>query len=123
VLQQRVDKTWQSLAFFSMKLNPAQQKYSFYDRELLAVYEAVKHFYHMLEESHITVFTDHKPITYTYQQKRDKCSQRQFNHLHFIAQFTADIRHVANSYIAVFLRAPTLATLDTGLVVITWQRR
>jgi hypothetical protein len=30
---------------------------------------------------------------------------------------------VANSHIAVFLRAPTLATLDTGLVVITWQRR
>jgi hypothetical protein len=32
------------------------------------------------------------------------------------------VTSVANSYIAVFLRAPTLATLDTGLVVITWQR-
>jgi hypothetical protein len=29
------------LAFFSKKLNPAQQKYSEYDRELLAIYEAV----------------------------------------------------------------------------------
>jgi hypothetical protein len=52
VLQQRVDKTWQPPAFFSMKLNPVQQKYRFYDRELRAVYEAVKHFYHMLEESY-----------------------------------------------------------------------
>jgi hypothetical protein len=38
---------WQPLAFFSKKLNPAQHKYSAYDRELLAVYEAVKHFCHM----------------------------------------------------------------------------
>jgi hypothetical protein len=48
VLQQRVDNTWQPLAFFSRKLNTAQQKYSAYDRELLAVYETVKHFRHML---------------------------------------------------------------------------
>jgi hypothetical protein len=31
VLQQRVDNAWQPLAFFSKKLNPAQQKYSAYD--------------------------------------------------------------------------------------------
>jgi hypothetical protein len=37
VLQQRVDNAWKPLAFFSKKLNPAQQKYSAYDRELLAV--------------------------------------------------------------------------------------
>jgi hypothetical protein len=59
VLQQRVDNAWQSLAFFSKKLNPAQQKYSAYDRELLAVYEAMKHFRHMLEARHF-IFTDHK---------------------------------------------------------------
>jgi hypothetical protein len=64
----------QRLAFFSKKLNPAQQKYSAYDRELLAVYEAVKHFRHMLEARHFIIFADHKPITYGFQQKRDKCS-------------------------------------------------
>jgi hypothetical protein len=45
------DNAWQPLAFFSQKLNPTQQKYSAYDRELLAVYEAVTHF-------------RHKPISY-----------------------------------------------------------
>jgi hypothetical protein len=95
VLQQRVDNAWQPLAFFSKKLNPAQQKYSAYDRELLAVYEAVKHFRHMLEARHFIIFTDHKPIIYAFQQKRDKCSPRQFNHLNFIAQFTTDIRHIS----------------------------
>jgi cleavage and polyadenylation specificity factor subunit 1 len=86
VLQQRVANAWQLLAFFSKKLIAAQQKYSAYDRELLAVYEAVKHFRHMLEARHFTIFTDHKPLTYAFQQKRDNCLP--FNHLDFIAQFT-----------------------------------
>jgi hypothetical protein len=77
-----------TLAFFSKKLNPAQQKYSAYDRELLAVYEAVKHFRHMLEARQFIIFTYHKPITYAFQQKRDKCSPRQFNRLDFIAHTT-----------------------------------
>jgi hypothetical protein len=95
VLQQGVDNAWQPLAFFSKKLNTAQQKYSAYDRELLAVYVAVKHFRHMPEARQFIIFTDHKPITYAFQQKRDKCSPRQFNHLDFIAQFTTDIRHIS----------------------------
>lgn len=61
VLQQKVDKVWQLLAFYSKKLNPAQKKYSAYDRELLAVYESIKHFRHMVECRHFSVFTDHKP--------------------------------------------------------------
>jgi cleavage and polyadenylation specificity factor subunit 1 len=60
---------------------------------LLAIYEAVKHFRHMLEARHFTIFIDHKPITKDFQQKRDKCSPRQFNLLEFVAQFTTDIRH------------------------------
>jgi hypothetical protein len=85
VLQQRIYNAWQPLAFFSKKLNPAQQKYSADDRELLAVCEAVKHFGRMLEARHFIIFTDHKAITYAFQQKRDKCSPWQFNHLDFIA--------------------------------------
>jgi cleavage and polyadenylation specificity factor subunit 1 len=49
----------------------------------------------MLEARQFTIFTDHKPITYTFQQKRDKCSQRQFNHLDFVAQFTTGIRQIS----------------------------
>lgn len=95
VLQQRAQDVWQPLAFFSKKLSPAQQKYSAYDRELLAIYEAVRHFRHMVEARHFTVFTDHKPLIFAFHQKRDKCSRRQFNHLDFISQFTTDIRHIS----------------------------
>ena len=95
VLQQRTPDAWQPLAFFSKKMSTAQQKYSAYDRELLAIYEAVKHFRHMLEARHFVIFTDHKPLIYAFSQRRDKCTPRQFNHLDFISQFTTDIRHIS----------------------------
>jgi hypothetical protein len=94
-LQQRVMNAWQPLAFFSKKLYPAQQKYSAYDRELLAIYETVKYFRQVLDARNFIIFTDHKPITYAFQQKRDKCSLWQFNHLDFVAPFTTDIRHIS----------------------------
>jgi hypothetical protein len=75
--------------------NPAQRKYSAYDHKLLAFYEAIKHFRHKLEARHFIIFTDHKPITYTFQQERDKCSPWPFKHLDIVAQFTTDIQHIS----------------------------
>ncbi|KMQ89105.1 pol polyprotein [Lasius niger] len=95
VIQQRSGEEWQPLAFFSKKLNPAQQKYSPYDRELLAIYAAIKHYRHMLEGRNFTVFTDHKPITYAFQQDPLHSSPRQARHLQYIGQFTTDIRHIS----------------------------
>lgn len=94
-LQQQRNGIWEPLAFFSRKLSPAQQKYSPYDRELLAIYEAIKYFRYMLEARHFTVFTDHKPICFAFNSRKDKCSPRQFRHLDLIAQFTTDIQHIS----------------------------
>lgn len=66
VLQQLKNGVWQPLAFFSRKLSPSQVKYSPYDRELLAIYEGIKYFRHMLEVRHFTVYTDHKPISFAF---------------------------------------------------------
>ncbi|KAL1448829.1 hypothetical protein WDU94_000084 [Cyamophila willieti] len=96
-LQQLVDKEWQPLAFFSKKLSPAERKYGAYDRELLAIYLAVKHFRHMVEGRVFTIYTDHKPLTFAFLQKPEKCSPRQFRHLDFIAQFSSDIQYVPGS--------------------------
>jgi len=49
----------------------------------------------MLEARHFTILTDHKPLTFAFHQKRDKCSPRQFNHLDFISQFNTDNRHIS----------------------------
>lgn len=63
VLQQRKNGNWQPLAFYSHKLKPSQQKYSPYDRELLAIYEAIRYFRHMIEARDFVVFTDHNMVT------------------------------------------------------------
>jgi cleavage and polyadenylation specificity factor subunit 1 len=94
VVQQHKEATVQPLAFLSKKLTTAQKKYSPYDRELLAIYSAVKHFRHLLEEREFTVFTDHKPLTYALQKDPSQSSPRQARHLEYIAQFTTDIRYV-----------------------------
>jgi hypothetical protein len=39
---------------------------------LLLRSRAVKHFHHTLETHHFTIFTNHKPITYAFKQKREK---------------------------------------------------
>ncbi|GFV24893.1 retrovirus-related Pol polyprotein from transposon 17.6 [Trichonephila clavipes] len=96
-LHQVVDSELQPLAFFSRKLTSSEKSYSAYDRELLAIYSAIRHFRYMLEARDFTVFTDHKPLTYAFRQKSDKCSPRQIRQLDFISQFTTNIVHIPRS--------------------------
>ena len=64
VLQQYIDGQWCPLSFFSRALKPAETRYSMYDRELLAIYLAIKHFRYFLEGRHFHILTDHKPLIY-----------------------------------------------------------
>ena len=95
VIQQSSQNGWQPISFFSRKLNPAEKKYSAYDRELLSAYSAVKHFRHFVEGRNFIIFTDQKPLTFAFRQKPEKASPRQLRQLDFISQFTSDIRHIA----------------------------
>ena len=56
-LQQRRSAAadWQPLAFFSKKLEPAQMRYSAFDRELFACVAGIRHFRYMLEGRPFTV--------------------------------------------------------------------
>jgi len=108
-IQQFVNNSWQPLAFFSVKLNSAQRKYSTYDRELLAIYQSIKYFRHNLEGRNFTIFTDHKPLIFAFRQNLDKASPRQFRHLDFISQFSTDIQHISGSHNVV---ADTLSRVD-----------
>ena len=53
------------LAFFSKKLRTPERKYSSFDRERLALYLGIRHFRYFLERRSFTVFTDHKPLTFS----------------------------------------------------------
>ncbi|GBO11203.1 hypothetical protein AVEN_243275-1 [Araneus ventricosus] len=94
-IQQRQCDSWKPLGFFSRKLSTAEQKYSAYDRELLAIFAPIKYLRYLLEGTKFTILTDHKSITYAFSQKIEKLSPRQINHLNFIAQFTMDIKHIS----------------------------
>ena len=41
-LEQKVKGLWAPVAFFSKKLKPAEKKYSAFDREMLAIFLAIK---------------------------------------------------------------------------------
>ena len=94
VLEQYVNSSWHPIPFFSRKMTPAETCYSTFDRELLAVYLAIKHFHHFLEDRHFHVLTNHKPLTFALKTLSDRHTLRQACQLDYILQFTSTIRQV-----------------------------
>ena len=94
VLQQQIQSQWCPIAYFSRKLKPAERNYSAFNRELLAIYQAVQHFCYFVVGRQFHIATDHKPITFALSRSSKQHSPHQIWHLDFIAQFTMDIRHI-----------------------------
>ena len=115
VLQQEINGHWNPLAYFSKKLQPAETRYSTFDRELLAIYLAIKHFRHFVEGRDFHIATDHKPLTFALATASDKHTPRQIRHLDYISQFTTDIRHVSgpNNPVADALSRNAVCTLQS----------
>lgn len=72
----------------------AEQKYSTYDRELLAAYLGTRHFVHMIEGRITTLRTDHKPLTYMFTLKTEKIIDRQVRQISFLSQFLHGVEYV-----------------------------
>ena len=119
VLQQFLNGMWQPLSFFSKKLNPAETRYSAFNRELLAVYATIKHFRHNLKGRNFFVNTDHKPLTFVMSSVTERASLRQTRHLAFIAEFTTDIRYVKGetNFVADALSRPSVSAINDGPVI------
>lgn len=93
-LEQFLNNSWQALAFYSKKFNSPQSKYSTYDRELTAMYEAVKYFRYFLEGHNFKIVTDHKPLIFAFQKNSEKASPRQQRQLSFLSQFATEIEYL-----------------------------
>ena len=96
-LQQKINDAWKLLAFFSQNFSFAQTRYATFDRELLAIYLAVRHFYYFIEGRPFTIYTDHAPLCHAITSQSKNSSPRQLRHLDFIAQFTTDLHHLPGS--------------------------
>ena len=71
--------------FFSRKLTNTETRYSTFDRELLAVVAALRHFRFLLEGCSFHVLTDHKPLVFALHRARDAWSACQGRHLAYVA--------------------------------------
>lgn len=111
VLQQCVNNKWLPIGYFSRAMNKTEQNYSAYDRELLAVYLAIKHFQNIVEGRKLIIFTDHKPLTYAFSKNSTgKELPRRVRQLAYISEFSTDIRHISGSENAV---ADALSRIET----------
>ena len=93
-------------------------KYSAFDRELLGVHLAIRHFRFMLEGRQFSVYTDHKPVVHAMANTAELWSSRQQRHLSAISEFTTDIRHVSgknNTVADCLCRATTANTVSLGI--------
>lgn len=84
VLQQKVNGKLNPLAYFSRRPEPRELRYSTFDRELLAVYLAIKHFRYFLEGREFQIWTDHKPLVVALTCKSDHHSPRVVSTFHIL---------------------------------------
>ena len=52
------------IAYWSRKLNAAQKNYSVVEKEMLSIVHCLKEFRSMLYGTQLTIFTDHKNLTF-----------------------------------------------------------
>lgn len=84
----------QPLGFFSRKLKPPQVKYSTFDRELEAIYQAIRHFDYWLEGRSFIIYTDHKPLVGAIVKSSQRSCKRQAERFRHISTYTTDIRYL-----------------------------
>ena len=116
-LDQWIDGAWRPLGFWSKSLQPSQQRYSTYLRELLAIKHVVRHFINDINGRSLTVFTDHKPILGSWKspdlQIHDNVAMNAINE---IAQWVTEIRYKPGKDLVVpdLLSRPFNSSLGTA---------
>jgi len=85
------------VAFFSRSLNAAERNYPIYDKELLAIVDALEQWRHLLKgtDTPFTIFSDHRNLLY--QKKPEKMTQRLVRWSLFLSEFNFKIVYRAGS--------------------------
>ena len=97
-LHEITDNSSRPIAFFSCRLTAAERNYSTFDKELLAIFAATLKFKHLIEGRHTVVFTDHKPITCSFQRSQTNSNNpRQARQFSLLAEYIDEIQHISGS--------------------------
>ena len=93
-LNQVVNGELTPISFFSKSLNATQKNYPTFDRELLAIFLAIKHFRYFLEGRDFVFETDHSVLVFALRSNHGEYSGRRLRQQQFMSEFTSNIRHI-----------------------------
>jgi hypothetical protein len=80
------------IGYFSRKLASTECKYATYDRELMAIHDALQSWQFFVQGKHVDISTDHRVLERIL--KKRTLSSRQFNMLMDLNHFDYDIRYI-----------------------------
>lgn len=89
----RIRFPMQPIVFYLAKLS---REYTTFSElwELLAIYLAIKHFWHLLEGREFTIYTNHKPLTTAMSTSSNKYTSREIWPFNYLLQFSIAIHHI-----------------------------
>lgn len=85
------------IGMFSRKLTTTQQRYSTFDRELLAAYLSALHFRNLITGRNVTLFTDHKPLSHAFNSSRPLKSDRNQRYLGIVTEHITNIQFISGA--------------------------
>ena len=94
VLEQLGPNGWEPLGFYSAKLEENQIDWPAFDRELLGLFRATRHFRPMLEGHSFTIWTDQQALVPSMKKKSDPLTPRQTYQLSCLSEYTTDIKYI-----------------------------
>ena len=114
ILSQKIDDVWHPVAFRSKSLQEAQRNYEIYDKELLAIIEALREWRHYLIGTEIPfeIWTDHQNLTFF--REPHKINRRQARWYNELQQFNFTLVHKKGSQMGKADLLSRRADLDGG---------
>lgn len=120
-LDQHYGDRLQPLGFYSTKLSEREARYKVYDRELFAIFRAVKYFSHLIEGRELIILTDHKPLTHAFEQKSDHACDRVARQLEEICRHSTRIVYISGEENVVADALSRIRTIDMPVIVSTQE--